>query len=423
MPNINNRKKTDSIKYLIRSTKISDNLLVVSEEIPTAETYSLGFFYDVGSRDELASEGGIAHFIEHCAFRRTKRYSSKQIASKFESLGAYANAYTTQESTSYYVRALKQHFLATFKLLVDITRNTVFDSRDIEKERQIILEEIKSYDDDPEESIFDYGDKLIFGEHPMGGSILGTEESLNTFDETILRNYHNRNYRNGKLIISYAGPYSHDYIVQKAKLYIQDSITEYNPLIRNEPEILKPDELDIEKTVNQSHILLGARIPGYSLETRYSLPLFNILFGDGMSSRLYQNLRDRYGITYSIYSTLQVHSDCGIFYIYAASDKGKLKKAERLIIEEIDKFLNSPLSDKELNRAKEQLKSSMIMELESLSARMQSIAKSVMTGTDFEDIKQTIDIINSISVYDIKEITAKYLPSNNLSKVRLLSSL
>ncbi|MBX3043461.1 MAG: insulinase family protein [Candidatus Kapabacteria bacterium] len=413
-------KSRDLYRSKINSTQIRENLTVVSEEIPSAETYALGFFYDTGSRDEKQEENGIAHFIEHCAFRRTNRYSSRQIASKFESLGAYANAYTTQESTSFYVRALKDNFLPTFKLLNDITRNTVFNEKDIEKERQIIIEEIKSYDDDPEESIFDYGDKLIFGAHPMGTSILGTEENLLSFDSHKLKDYHRNNFKNGRLIISYAGPHSHDYIVKKTLLYTSISEDSSSLRIREYPEILPKGEIEVEKQVSQSHILLGSRIPGYSFETRYTLPMFNILFGDGMSSRLYQNLRDRHGIAYSIYSTIQVHSDSGVFYIYAASDKNKLKKTEKLIAEQIDKFLNYPLKDPELQRTKEQFKTSIIMELESLSARMQGLAKAVFMESGFENIKETISIINDVSADDIKNTVAKYINSDNLSSVRFI---
>jgi len=403
-------------------TEISDNISVVTEEIPSAETFSLGFFYDVGSRDEPTNLNGIAHFIEHCAFRRTNKYSSRQIASKFESLGAYANAYTTQENTSYYVRALKQHFLPILKLLNDITRNTVFDQRDIEKERQIILEEIKSYDDDPEESIFDYGDKILFGTHPMGSSILGSEEYLNLINIEELSNFHNKHYKSGKLVISYTGPDSHNYVVQKAKTYLNFQDYEYIPSNRIAPPVLSTEIINIDKTQSQSHLLMGARIPGHNFDTKYPLPLFNILFGDGMSSRLYQNLRDKHGIAYTIYSTLQIHSDCGIFYIYAASDKNKLNKTEKLISEEIDKFLNKPLKESELHRSKEQLKSSIIMELESLSTRMQSIAKSVLTNSEFENIYDTINIIDSLKANDIKDTVAKYISTDKLSKVRFIGS-
>lgn len=420
MKNKKSKAYSNIINSNIQSTSINEHVLVVTEFIPTAETYALGFFYDIGSRDETTEESGIAHFIEHLSFRRTNRYSSRQIASKFESLGAYANAYTTQESTSFYVRALKDNFLPILKLLNDITRNTIFDARDIEKERQIILEEIKSYDDDPEESIFDYGDKLIFGNHSMGTSILGTEDTLENIDSSKLENFHNKYYKNGKLIISYAGPHNHDYIVRKTSLFLVPPSDKLNAPTRIAPEIVAPDVQIIEKSINQAHLLLGARIPEYSFDSRFLLPLFNILFGDGMSSRLYQNLRDRHGIAYSIYSTIQVHSDCGVFYIYAATDKNKINKTEKLIIDEIDKFLNNPLRESELQRAKQQLKTSMIMELESLSARMQSLAKSIMMKDKFENIHETIEIIDNLKAEEIKEVVDTYISPQKLSKVFLM---
>ncbi|MDX9789593.1 MAG: pitrilysin family protein [Candidatus Kapaibacterium sp.] len=405
----------------INSDKIGNNIHVLTEEIPSSETYALGFFYETGSRDETPDNAGIAHFIEHCAFRRTRKYSARQIASKFESIGAYANAYTTQETTSFYVRALKDNFLPAFKLLNDITRNTVFENRDIEKERQIIIEEIKSYEDDPEESIFEYGDKLIFGNHPMGAPILGNIDSLNSINSEILTKYHDDNYKSGNLIICYAGPLKHDFVYKKSLSYVDRFSDKSANRVRTMPAVEPASELIVEKPVSQSHILLGTRIPGYSFESRFILPIFNVLFGDGMSSRLYHNLRDRQGIAYSIYSTLQVHSDCGVFYIYAATDKNKTEKTEKLILGEIDKFLNKPLRESELQRAKEQLKSSIIMELESMSARMQSLAKSVLMKSDFEDIHDTIKIIDSVNALTLKETVSKYI-SNNLSTVKLIPS-
>ncbi|GAB1371591.1 pitrilysin family protein [Candidatus Kapaibacterium sp.] len=411
------QKYTKSIR---QTSFLGTNITVVSEELPHSESYALGFFLPVGSRDEDLSYNGIFHFIEHCAFRKTSKLNSKQIASKFESYGAYANAFTTQESTCFYVRALKDNFLPVMKLLSQITLDTVFENKDVEKEREIILEEIKSYDDDPEESIFDLGDKLIFGSHPMGESILGTEESLNNIDLSDLETYHNEFYKSGSLIISYSGPHSHEFVIEKISRLVNISSQKILSKIRNRPDVMPHNEIEVEKTVSQSHILLGTRIPGYDEDDSYLLPMFNIMFGDGMSSRLYQNLRDKYGIAYSIYSTLQLHSDCGVFYIYAATDKKKIDRTKRLIIEEIDKFLNQNLSHKTLVRAKEQLKSSIIMEQESLSARMQSLAKNILMKTDFEDINETIENINSIKSDEIKEFVAKHISPHKLSVVKMI---
>lgn len=405
-------------------TQLSENLILVSEEIPNAESYALGFFFEIGSRDEKSEFNGIAHFIEHCAFRRTSKFNSKQIASKFESFGAYANAFTTQESTCYYVRALKNNFVPVFRLLSDITLDTKFDESDAEKEKQIILEEIKSYDDDPEESIFDVGDKIIFGDHPMGASILGTEDTLNKITIDDLERFHKNYYLNGKLVISYVGPHNHQYILDNISKYlIKNQNNSYTQVERLKPEVLAITEIEVEKSVSQSHLLIGSRIPGYDEDTRYILPLFNILFGDGMSSRLYQNLRDKFGIAYSIYSTLQIHSDSGILYIYAASDTKKLKKTQKLIIDEIQKLLDKGVSSKELHRSKEQLKSSIIMEQESLSARMQSLAKNVLMFTDFEDIKKTMTEINSISSKDIHDLIELYISPNKLSIVKMIGTI
>lgn len=404
-------KKHSTEPMNINRTQFSNGLTLVTEQIPNAESIALGIFVNAGSRDDYSKYWGIAHFMEHCVFRRSEKRTSKKIAGEFESLGAYTNAFTSQEYTCFYVRALKQHFRKTLSILFDIILHPLLLQKEIEKERLIILEEIKSYEDDPEEYIFDIGDRIVFGEHPLGNPIIGNKETVSLINSTELKHFHDEFYRSNNIVISLVGDIEH----HKAELAVETLFTSLEPRIysqkRTPPKPEFPAILEIAKPVQQSHLLLGKRAASLKDDDRTSLMVFNILFGDGMSSRLYQRLRDRHGVAYNIFSTLQMHSDSGVFYIYAATDAKKIIITENMIFEQMDKILNDKITNSEVNRAKEQLKSSLIMDLESMSARMQSLAKNELLTGKHESVKQIIERIDTITIESIRQTASKYFDS------------
>lgn len=419
MKNKKNVPKLKTHSLEIQRTKLNNGLTVVTERIPNAESIALGIFVNAGSRDDHENFWGTAHFMEHAVFRRSQKRTSRRIAGEFESMGAYTNAFTSQEYTCFYVRSLKKHFRKTLNILFDITINPLLLQKEIEKEQLIILEEIKSYEDDPEEYIFDLGDKIVFHDHPLGNPIIGTKESVGAITSINLMQFHQQYYKPDNIIITFVGDIDHNYILTSISNLFGGLESGNKISTRIAPAPFNPQTLELARPVQQSHLLLGKRAASLKDDDRTALMIFNILFGDGMSSRLYQKLRDRHGIAYSIFSTLQMHSDAGVFYIYAATDTKKVRTTEQMIFEQMNQILSDKLTKSEINRAKEQLKSSLIMDLESMSARMQSLAKNELLIGDHESVHDIIERIDSITLASVKDTAIKYFGDNQWSKAHI----
>lgn len=417
LPEINNKiiSKADS-KCLYNKSTFANGLNIVTEEIPGVESIALGIAINAGSRDDFKDKEGLAHFMEHIVYRHTKTKNSRQIAEGFESVGAYANAFTTQEHTCFYVRTLTKHFNKTFKLLADLALNPIFREKDIEKERAVIIEEIRSSYDDPEEYIFDLGDNTIFEEHPLGNPIQGFEETVEKITSDDLREFHDKYYHPSNFTIIAVGNINHKKTVEISEKFFK-SFGKKNSLERLPiPEILSEKEYSEELPISQSHLLFGKKISSFSSVERYPLLLLNTLLGDGMSSRLYQRLREKNGIAYSIYSTINYYSDCGVFYIYVATDKTKLKKSENLIFQELNK-LREKISLPNLKKAKEQLKSALIMDMENLTTRMISIIKDELILKKRESMEDVINSIDNVTLEQIQIIASYYFSNENWMKI------
>lgn len=409
---IHTQKATDSV---YKKSSIGNGLKIITEQVHSTGTFALGFQFKAGSRDDFPGKEGTAHFMEHSAFRRSKKMSARKIATQFESLGAYVNAYTTQELTSFYVRALDENFNRIFPLVAEIAFNPEFSMKDTDKEREIILEEISSYEDDPEDYILDIADMITFSGSPLGNPIVGFKKSVQEISINDLENFHNKFYTPSNSVISYVGPKPHELITAKAEKLLGNLNNKPDKYERTSPVASNPIRKIITRDITQSHFIMTKQIPGHSKIDRYSLAVFNILFGDGMSSRLYHSLRERKAFAYSIYSNYQLFSDSGSFYIYAATDAGKILRLENGINSELSGLLAKPINTKELTRAKEQLKTSYFLELESLSSRMQGLARQEFLSGEYEDPDTTLKLINSISCEDITKFVAEHILDGNWS--------
>ena len=440
MTKIEDAKTEDVIIGNYHKTTFSNGLTIVSEFVPEIRSFAAGICLNIGSRNDWKDKEGIAHFMEHAAFRRTKKRTSKQIANEFEVLGAYSNAFTTKELTCFYVRAIKEHFAETFELLSDITLNTIFVKDDIEKEKLVILEEIKSYEDDPEEYICDIADTLIFAESSLAAPIVGTQNSVGNINHLDLENFHNEFYKPSRITIAVAGNIEHNLIVELAQKYFtlyqqqkdckinlsscKGNFKANNQNMQGNLSNSNAKELTVFKQIQQAHIIIGKLTKGIRHSERYPLTVANAIFGDGMSSRLYQNLREKYGLAYSIYSSLQNYSDCGAINIYAATEENKDAKTIDLVFEEMKKFIsNNKPKKNELKRAKEQLKTATIIELESMSSRMQNLLKQTISIGKFESIPEIITNIENISLDDIIHIIEEYFNPNNWNICKLLPEI
>lgn len=408
-------------------TKLDNGLIIASEFVPDVGSFAAGVSINVGSRDDYKGKDGIAHFMEHSAFRHTKNRTSKQIANEFENIGAYSNAWTTKDITCYYVRAITNNFNKSYELLSDISLNTIFKEDAINKERSIIVEEIKSYEDDPEENILDLIDSLVFNNTPMAHSITGTQQSVSNITTSDLELFHEQFYNPTNMLISIAGNIEHDRIVELTEKLFNKQNSNNKTKNINKKYIQKQksisQELIINKPIQQAHIMLGNTIEKFKNPIQlYKLAIANIIFGDGMSSRLYQVLREKYGLAYSVSSSYQTYvNSLGQINIYAATDKKNIEKTTDLLYQQMTLLNNSKKpTEKELKRAKEQLKTATIIEMESMASKIHNIIKYELYFGYRADINNIIDDIENITLDDIVDINARYLTPDNWYKCILI---
>jgi predicted Zn-dependent peptidase len=404
-----------------KRTTLDNGIKILTEQVPSVSSFALGISINTGSRDDWQGYYGLAHFLEHAGYRHTHKRTSRQIASLFERLGAYTNAFTTKEITCYYVRALKPNFKKTLELITDVALFPIFIDEEIEKEKLIILDEIKSYYDDPEEYIFDLGEEILFDGNGLAHPITGVEADVEKITPVELFNFHKEQYGPENIIFSIAGNIDHDFAVEKISKLLENYKFDNTERKREAPTINPAKSESIEANFQQSHLLMFRRVGGVDSKERYPLAALNVLLGDGMSSRLYRQLRENHGLAYNIYSNVQLMTDCGGLFIYAGTEKKHLKKAERLIFKEMKKIIDSRIPNVEMIRIKEQLKSSTIMAMESMSTRMQSLAKSEFSLGYYEDIQETIARIEELSIDDIRNVAERYLKSDGWNVLTLTS--
>jgi predicted Zn-dependent peptidase len=385
---------------------------LISEKIEGAESFALGIYVRAGSVHSDKEKAGIAHALEHIIFRRSTPGDEASVAEQFEELGAYINAYTSNEYTCFYVRALNEHFEKSFTLLADLVLKANFTEGDVEKEKDIILEEIDAAADEPEDNIFDISDELIFKEHPFGNSILGSEETLDNISYNDIKEFYDEYYRADNILIVTSGNIEHNTVENIAIKNIEnkeieektgDYIPEYSYDSNEHTQTIKQE-------LNQAHILSG-----WVFDAKYRdiAVLSSVLIGDGMSSRMYRSIREEEGLAYSIYSNIQGYSTKGIFYLYTACQSDKRKKAIDKINENINNLLAEGVNDSEFNRAKTMLKSGFIMEMEDLSARINFYAKHKILYGELKNIQESIKIITDTNINEINEFHKSLFAEKN----------
>lgn len=410
-----------AVMPIYTKTVLSNGVRVLTEEVPHVQSFALGIWVNTGSRDEIPSQHGIAHFIEHLVFRGTEKRTARQIANYVESVGGYVNAFTTKEHTCFYVRALSKHFNKVCALLADAVLHSLFRAQDVEKERAIILEEMKSYDDEPEEVIFDYLDKVMFGKHPMAHPIVGTPHSVSSISMDDITTFHQQHYGSNTIIVSVAGNIPHGVVCSAVEQYMSD-ISPVALWQRRVPKQRAQQSLVLHKPIQQAHLALGAMAPGASSNDFFTLAVLNTFFGEGMSSRLNQIIRERHGIAYTANSSVADMKDFCVLSLYAAMEPGNLARTERLIERELEVLRTREVGKAELQRAKEQVKSQLIMSFESMSGRMHTLAKSELYVGEYDDIDHTLAIVDAISPDAISTLVHTWLAPEHWHKVVLLPS-
>ncbi|RZL30298.1 MAG: insulinase family protein [Pedobacter sp.] len=385
--------------------------------VPSASTISHAcIIINTGSRDEPEGKAGLAHFIEHLIFKRTEKRSTNQILNRLESVGADLNAYTTKEYTCVHASFLNPYLDRTLDLFNDIIFHSTFPEEEMDKEKSVILDEIASYLDQPEEAINDDFEDMLFAGNALGNNILGTTESVSNFTREDVINFRKANYRTNEIVIAVLGDYSFNSFVKKGTKHFND-VEENSPsLNRIKPSVLNPTSTNIYKPIMQSHCIIGTQTYSTHHKNKAGLMLLNNYFGgNGMSSVLNLQIREKYGIAYTIESNFSPISDTGIFSIYFGTDKEKHNKALSLIFKEMKKLQDNPLNELQLQKAKNKFIGQIALSEENRIGLIISMAKSLIDHNKIDSLTQVFERINKVSTTEMAEIVAEVLSPEQLN--------
>jgi predicted Zn-dependent peptidase len=379
---------------------------------------SIGLWLDVGSRDELEDASGVSHFIEHMVFKGTTHRNASEIASYIESVGGVLNAFTSREQTCFYAKVLDQHLPKAVEIIFDLVNNALFDKGDIEKEKRVILEEIKDVEDSPGDLVHEKFARAMFGSHPLGRSIMGTKTTVKNMDRARLMRYLRRHYRPDISVIAASGNLEHERLVELVSSYFNASSIKGARPERIRPAY-RPQRKIYEKKISQTHVCLGVPAKDFNDPGRNAIMLLNSILGGGMSSRLFQQLRENLGLVYTVFSYLDFFADTSVFGIYLGTDKRNLNKALFAIAKEVERVVNEKLPRVDLDRTKEQLKGNLMLGLENTSNRMNRLAKHEFLTGRYIDLDETIASIDAVTPDEVTAIARQILVKDKFSAVAM----
>lgn len=396
--------------------ELANGIRIVHQEITHTRLVHCGFILNIGSRDEDKEQEGLAHFWEHMAFKGTHKRKTFHIINRLESLGGELNAYTTKEKVCFYASVLKDHYPKAAELLFDITFNSTFPEKQIEKERQVILEEMAMYRDSPDDSIQDDLDALVFANHALGRNILGTEETVSIFTQQDFFDFISTHLDTSKVVFSIAGNISFEKALKAIEGPLSEIQSKRTLYVRNGFHSYKPQIKTVKRDVSQSLCAMGR--PAYSQfdPNRYKLYLLNnILGGPSMNSRLNLSLRENYGYVYSIESSYQAFSDTGFFGINFGTEEKTLKKSQAIVIREMEKLRTKKLGTLQLHMAKEQAIGQMAMAEENYAALMLVFGKSLIDHGRIDPLDKIFDQIRSTTAEQIQDVAMEIFDQDQLT--------
>jgi predicted Zn-dependent peptidase len=379
---------------------LPNGMRVVTEHMPGLQSASIGVWVSAGGRHETVQQNGIAHFLEHMAFKGTTTRSALQIAEQIEDVGGYINAYTSREATAYYVRVLNNDVPLAVDILSDILRNSVFDPREIEVERGVILQEIGQTLDTPDDIIFDWLQETAYPDQSIGRSILGPADNIKRFDRDDLTSFVSAQYQPQRMILAAAGGIDHDALLSLATQAFQDLSPDVTPQLETIAKFSR-GEYRNEKTLEQAHFALAFESPSYKSDDIYTAQVYSITLGGGMSSRLFQEAREKRGLCYSIFAQTGAYVDTGMTTIYAGTAGDQIAGLSRLTIDEFKRAADD-MTQAEVDRARAQMKAGMLMGLESASNRAERLARMVQVWGYVPDLSEAVEKIDAVDLTSVK---------------------
>ena len=402
----------------VRKEVLENGLTILTDQIDHVRSISLGIWLKKGSQDESQQDAGIYHFIEHMLFKGTENRDAYEIAKMIDSIGGFTDAFTSKENTCFYAKLLDEHLPQVLELFSDILIRPKFDMEDIERERKVILEEIKMVEDTPGDLVHEIFLENFWAEHPLGRPILGSVDTVNAIDQNVLQAKFGENYVPSNMLVTAAGKLDHDNLVEQ--------IQKYFPLQASNPTNSVPHEstsgrsfvlLRPKKDLEQAHICLGTM--GYSATDadRYAASVLNVILGGSMSSRLFQKIREERGLCYTVYSSLNPFKSTGYLNIYAATGKDMVRECIDLIMQQCHQLITEAVGTEDLENAKNHLKGSMILSLEGSSSRMFNLARNDLYHERQVSTEEILDDISKVTVADVQHVAMELFQHSNYGVV------
>jgi len=388
---------------MYRKTILKNGVRIISERLEHLRSVSLGIWINIGSRDEMSSENGVSHFIEHMSFKGTRNRSGIQIAKDLDAIGGMSNAFTGKETTCFHGRVLAKHFGLLAEILSDIFLNPTFNPIDMEREREVIFQEINMTEDSPDENLHMLFNRLFWAEHPIGRSILGTGETVSAISKEVALNYIRKSYTPENILIVAAGDVDHQEMVSYFEPVFESAPGESGlSSVRSVP--LSNGGLSVHfKELEQVHVCLGGEAPSQVAEKRFACAILNTIFGGNMSSRLFQEIREKRGLAYSVYSFLSTYVDAGLLGIYAGTEQRNLNRVLETIQNEIRKLCEGELNQSDLAAAKEHLIGGIYLASEGADNRMMRIAKNEFVFGKYVDYEELVSSLEQVSIDEVVE--------------------
>ncbi|WP_423801704.1 M16 family metallopeptidase [Neobacillus sp. SAB-20_R2A] len=376
---------------------------IVLEQIPTVRSVAIGIWIGTGSRDENPETNGISHFLEHMFFKGTTTKTAKEIAESFDSIGGQVNAFTSKEYTCYYAKVLDTHSKFALDVLADMFFNSTFVEEELKKEKNVVLEEIKMYEDTPDDIVHDLLSRAVYEDHPLGYPILGTEETLNSFTGSTLKEYIHERYTPENVVISIAGNVPESFI-QEVEAYF-GSYQGGSTTVQENVPVFHANRISRKKETEQAHLCIGFKGLKVGHEDIYSLITLNNILGGSMSSRLFQEVREQRGLAYSVFSYHSAYQDSGIVTIYGGTGAKQLNVLFDTVQETLEKLKQTGITEKELTNSKEQLKGSLMLSLESTNSRMSRNGKNELLLKRHRSLDEIIEQIDAVTKESVDKMT------------------
>ena len=399
---------------MIERSVFDNGLRLLTESMPDVRSVSLGAWLTVGARDEDPRHPGIAHFVEHMLFKGTTSRSAEAIAQEVDSLGGHLDAFTAKECASYYVKVLDEHLPRALGILSDLLLNPAFNADDLAREQKVVIEEIKMVEDAPDDLVHELFTASFWPDNALGRSILGTADSVGAFDAATLRDYFGRTYTAGNLVIAVAGHVETEAVRDLVGEAFATLDAGRPPSPAPAPQVA-PRLLVRDKDLEQSHVCLGTRAYPYDHADRYVTYVLNTVLGGSMSSRLFQNVREKRGLAYAVASGLAAYRDVGSLTIYAGCDAASVSEVVDLVAAELRAMKAAPMEASELQRAKDHLKGSIVLGLESTSSRMSQLARSEMYFGRQIGVDETLAALDRVTAGDVQRVAADLFTTGNLA--------